>query len=53
MLGRLLTFDAQQLAWMRGLDGAPAAAGLAVPVSLEQAGAQLDRLVTTPSFPTS
>jgi hypothetical protein len=53
MLGRLLTFDAQQLAWMRGLDGAPAAAGLAVPVSLEQAGAQLDRLVTTPNFPTS
>ena len=52
MLGRLLTFDAQQLAWMRGLEGAPAASGLAVPLSLEQAGAQLDRIVTTPNFPT-
>jgi hypothetical protein len=53
LLGRLLTFDAQQLGWMRGLQGASAASGLAVPVSLEQAGPQLDRIVTTPNFPTS
>jgi ferritin-like protein len=53
LLGRLLIYDAQQLAWMRGLEGAPAASGLAIPVSLEQAGDQLDRIVTTPNFPTS
>jgi hypothetical protein len=53
MLARLLTFDAQQLAWMRGLGGAAAASGLPVPLSLEQAGTTLDRLVTTPNFPTS
>ena len=53
MLARLLTFDAQQLAWMRGLGGARPASGLPVPLSLEQAGATLDGLVTTPSFPTS
>jgi Ferritin-like domain len=51
LLGRLLTYDAQQLASLRGLTGAPAASGLPIPVSLEQAGAQLDRLVTTPSSP--
>jgi ferritin-like protein len=51
MLGRLLAFDAQQLAWMRGMSGAVPASGLAVPVTLEQAGPRLDRLVTTPSFP--
>jgi ferritin-like protein len=53
LLGRLLTFDAQQLAWMRGREGARAASGLAVAVSLEQAGSQLDRIITTPNFPTS
>ena len=39
LLGRLLAYDAQQLAWLRGLGGAPAAAGLPIPLSLEQAGA--------------
>lgn len=53
MLGRLLAYDAQQLAWLRGLGGAPAATGLPVPLSLEQAGTTLDTLVTTPNFPTS
>ena len=53
MLARMLTYDAQQLAWMRGLGGAPAASGLPIPLSLEQAGATLDRLVTTPNFPAS
>lgn len=51
LLGRLLAFDAQQLAWIRGLTGGLPAAGLAVPQTLEQAGAALDRLVTTPNFP--
>ena len=51
LLGRLLAFDAQQLAWIRGLTGGLPAAGLAVPDTLEQAGAALDRLVTTPNFP--
>ena len=50
LLGRLLTYDAQQLAWMRGLAGSPAATGLPIPLDLEQAGPQLDRLLTTPSF---
>lgn len=53
MLARLLAYDAQLLAWMRGLSGAPAASGLPVPLSLEQAGTTLDRLITTPNFPTS
>jgi hypothetical protein len=50
LLGRLLTYDAQQLAWLRGLTGGPAGAGLPVPATLEAAGATLDRLVTTPTF---
>jgi hypothetical protein len=53
MLGRLLAYDAQQLAWLRGLAGGRAATGLPVPLSLEQAGTTLDTLVTTPNFPTS
>ena len=51
LLARLLAFDAQQLAWIRGLTGGLPAAGLAVPRTLEQAGAALDRVVTTPNFP--
>ena len=51
LLGRVLTFDAQQLAWMRGLGGGAAATGLPIPLSLEQAGATLDRVITTPNFP--
>jgi Ferritin-like domain len=50
LLGRLLTYDAQQLAWLRGLTGGLAGTGLPNPATLEQAGATLDRLVTTPSF---
>jgi Ferritin-like domain len=49
-VGRLLTYDAQQLAWMRGLAGGLPGAGLPSPATLEQAGARLDRLVTTPGF---
>jgi hypothetical protein len=51
LLGRLLTYDAQQLAWIRGLGGGRAATGLPNPATLEQAGATLDGLVSTPSFP--
>jgi hypothetical protein len=50
LLGRLLSYDAQQLAWLRGLTGGLPGAGLPSPATLEQAGARLDRLVTTPSF---
>jgi hypothetical protein len=50
LLGRLLTYDAQQLAWIHGLTGRPAATGLPSPATLEQAGATLDGLVTTPDF---
>jgi ferritin-like protein len=50
LLGRLLTYDAQQLAWLRGLTGGLASTGLPVPATLEAAGAALDRLVTTPTF---
>jgi hypothetical protein len=49
LLGRLLAYDAQQLAWMRNLAGV-AASGLPDPLSVEQAGTQLDRLITTPAF---
>lgn len=51
LLGRLLAFDAAQLAWIRGMAGGLPAAGLPVPQTVEQAGAALDRLVTTPNFP--
>jgi hypothetical protein len=51
LLGRLLAFDAQQLAWIRGLNGALPASGLPVPQTIEQAGTVLDGLVTTPNFP--
>jgi hypothetical protein len=51
LLGRLLTYDAQMLAWMRGVTGAVPAGGLPNPRSLEQAGRQLDLVITTPTFP--
>ena len=53
LIGRLLAYDAQQLAWLRGLTGGLAGAGLPSPATLEQAGARLDALVTTPSFDNS
>src|SRR3954454_16738136 len=51
LLGRLLAFDAQQLAWIRGLTGRLPASGLPVPQTIEQAGTVLDGLVATPNFP--
>jgi hypothetical protein len=53
LIARLLTYDAQQLAWIRGLTGGLAGAGLPNPATLEAAGATLDGLVTTPSFTNS
>jgi len=53
LIGRLLAYDAQQLSWLRGLTGGLAGAGLPSPATLEQAGARLDALVTTPSFTNS
>jgi hypothetical protein len=51
LLARLLTFDAQQLAWINGLTGRLPASGLPAPQTIEQAGTVLDGLVTTPNFP--
>src|SRR3954454_15283472 len=53
LIGRLLAYDAQQLSWLRGLTGGLAGSVLASPATLEQAGARLDALVTTPSFTNS
>ena len=50
LLGRLLAYDAEALAWLRTAAGTPAVAGLPVPLDLEAAGAQLDQYLTTPSF---
>jgi hypothetical protein len=50
-LGRLLTYDAQQLAWLRGHDGEASPAGLLSPIDLEPAADQLDQFLSTPDFP--
>jgi hypothetical protein len=50
-LGRLLTYDAQQLAWLRGHAGEASPAGLLSPIDLEPAAAQLDQFLSTPDFP--
>lgn len=48
LLGQLLAYDAQLLAWLRELRGAADPARLPVPLSLEQAGPTLDRFLATP-----
>jgi hypothetical protein len=50
LLGRLMAYDAQQLAWLRTLARKPASSGLPIPLDLEQAGPQLDALLSTPNF---
>ena len=50
LLGRLLTYDAQQIAWLRGAAGKVSPAGLQGPIDLEPAGAQLDTFLSTPDF---
>ncbi|MEA2418896.1 MAG: hypothetical protein QOE60_1102 [Thermoleophilaceae bacterium] len=48
LLGRLLAYDAQQLAWMRELRGAANPSSLPSPLTLEQAGPLLDSFLETP-----
>jgi hypothetical protein len=51
LLGRLLAYDAQQIAWLRGADGHASPAGLSSPIDLEPAADALDALLSTPDFP--
>ena len=48
LLGRLLAYDVQQLAWLRALGGNANDTEVPAPLSVERAGAQLDRFLTTP-----
>jgi Ferritin-like domain len=50
-LGRLLAYDAEQLAWLRGAAGNAAPGGLFSPIDLEAAAAELDAFLSTPDFP--
>jgi hypothetical protein len=51
LLGRLLVYDAEQLAWLRGLTGHASPAGLLSPIDLEPASGELDAFLSTPDFP--
>jgi hypothetical protein len=50
-LGRLLAYDAEQLAWLRGAAGHASPAGLLSPIDLEGAASELDAFLSTPDFP--
>jgi hypothetical protein len=50
-LGRLLAYDAEQLAWLRGVSGHASPAGLLSPIDLEPAADELDAFLSTPDFP--
>jgi hypothetical protein len=50
VLGRLLTYDAQQIAWLRGAAGTFTPAGLPGPIDLEAAADRLDAFLSTPDF---
>jgi hypothetical protein len=50
MLGRLMSFDGQLLAWLRALGGGAPVPGLPDPVDTEAGGALLDTYLTIPSF---
>jgi ribosomal protein S12 methylthiotransferase accessory factor YcaO len=50
-LGRLLAYDAEQLAWLRGVSGHASPAGLLSPIDLEPASDALDAFLSTPDFP--
>lgn len=50
-LGRLLTYDAEQLAWLRAAAGHASPAGLLSPIDLEPAAVALDAFLSTPDFP--
>jgi hypothetical protein len=51
LVARLLTVDGQFLSALRVMAGKPAAAGLPTPLSTEQAGDALDKLLTVPGSP--
>jgi len=51
LLGRLLAYDAQQIAWLRGVAGHASPAGLFSPIDLEPAADELDTFLSTPDFP--
>jgi len=50
-LGRLLTYDAQQLAWLRSASGHASPGGLLSPIDLDAAAGELDSFLSTPDFP--
>lgn len=50
-IGRLLAYDAEQIAWLRGVSGRASPAGLLSPIDLEAAAAELDAFLSTPDFP--
>ena len=51
LISRLLTVDGQLLANLRAMVGKPAADGLPIPLSTEQAGDALDKLITVAGSP--
>jgi hypothetical protein len=51
LLGRLLAYDAEQIAWLRGVTGHASPAGLFSPIDLEPAADELDAFLSTPDFP--
>lgn len=51
LVARLLTVDGQLLGSLRAMAGKPVGAGLPNPMSTEQAGAALDKLITVPGSP--
>lgn len=51
LIARLLTVDGQLLSALRAMVGKPAAEGLPIPLSTEQAGDALDKLITVPGSP--
>lgn len=51
LISRLLTVDGQLLGALRQMAGKPATGGMPVPLSTEQAGAALDKLITVPGSP--
>jgi ribosomal protein S12 methylthiotransferase accessory factor YcaO len=51
LLGRLMGYDYQQLAWLRRLAKKDSPAGLLSPIDLEAAADELDAFLSTPDFP--
>jgi hypothetical protein len=51
LLGRLLSYDAEMLAWLRAAAGHSSPAGLLSPIDLEPAADALDAFLSTPDFP--